>query len=219
MSILVIACSVLKNEFLAVNSDGAHFEFLEQGLHKSPDKMRLAIQEKIDEVNNDIDYVALGYGLCGNGTRGIQAKKQPLVIPRAHDCITCWLGSLERHLQEHGKAPGSYYLTKGWIEEAKAPLATFDEYKERYGLETAEWVIKEEFKNYTRLALITTRAYDPAEYRKYAQSNAAFLGVKYEEIAGSLFLFEKMMKGEWEDNSFIVLQPGDEITQKMFLTF
>lgn len=78
---LVIACSVLKNEFLAVNSDGAHFEFLEQGLHKSPDKMRPAIQEKIDEVNNDIDYVALGYGLCGNGTLGIKAKKQPLVIP------------------------------------------------------------------------------------------------------------------------------------------
>ena len=219
MRMLVIACSVLKNEFLAVNPDGARFEFLEQGLHRTPDKMRPAIQEKIDEVSDDIDFIVLGYGLCGNGTLGIRARKIPLVIPKAHDCITYWLGSLERHMQEHNKTPASYYLTKGWIEEAKAPLAAFDEYKERYGWETADWVIKEEFKNYTRLALITTGAYDPAQYRKYAQINATFLGVKYEEIAGSLALFEKMMKGEWRDNGFIILKPGEEITQNMFLSF
>lgn len=219
MRMLVIACSVLKNEFLAVSPDGAHFEFLEQGLHRTPNKMRLAIQEKIDSANGDVDFIVLGYGLCGNGTLGIRAREIPLVIPKAHDCITYWLGSLERHMQEHGKAPASYYLTKGWIEEAKAPLAAFDEYKERYGWKTADWVIKEEFKNYTRLALIVTGAYDPAQYRKYAQINAIFLGVKYEEIAGSLALFEKMMKGEWGDGGFIIIPPGEEITQNMFLSF
>jgi len=212
------ATYIPKNKFLAVNPDGAHFEFLEQGLHKAPAKMKPAIQEKIDEAKQDFDYIVLGYGLCGNGTLGIRAREIPVVIPRAHDCITYWLGSRERHLQEHSKAPASYYLTKGWIEEAKAPLATFDEYKERYGLKTAEWVIREEFKNYTRPALITTGAYDPAQYRQYAQSNAAFLGVNYEEITGSLALFEKMIRNEWEDNGFIILQPGEEITQMMFLS-
>ena len=50
MKLLVIACSVLKNEFLATNPDGAHIEFLEQGLHQTPDRMRVVIQEKIDEA-------------------------------------------------------------------------------------------------------------------------------------------------------------------------
>jgi len=84
MKLLIIACSVLKNEFLATNPDGVHIEFLEQGLHQTPDKMRLVIQEKIDEVNSGgFDYILLGYGLCGNGTLGIKARDIPVVIPKA----------------------------------------------------------------------------------------------------------------------------------------
>lgn len=217
MKILIIACRVLINEFRAVSPNGLHIEFLEQGLHKTPNKMGPAIQDKINEVGNDIDYIVLGYGSCGNGTVGIGAQRQPLVIPRAHDCITFWLGSAERHQQEHKKTPGTYYLTKGWIEEAKSPIATFNEYKERYGAETAEWVIREEFKNYTRLALVSTGAYDLAEYREHARENAAFLGVDYEEIEGSLALFEKITKSKWDKNDFAILKPGEEVAQKIFL--
>jgi len=219
MKLLVMACSVLKNEFLATNPDGAHIEFLEQGLHQTPDKMRLVIQEKIDEVNSaGFDYIVLGYGLCGNGTLGIKARDIPIVIPKAHDCITYWLGSLERQQQEHSKAPASYYLTKGWVEEAKAPIATSNEYKQRYGAEKATWLIREMFKNYSRIALIDTGAYDPDQYRPYARENADFLGAKYEEIQGSLALFDKLMKGKWESNSFIIIRPGEEITQNMFFS-
>ena len=218
MKLLIIACSVLKNEFLATNPDGARFEFLEQGLHQTPDKMRLAIQEKIDKAGDGFDYIVLGYGLCGNGTLGIKARDIPVVIPKAHDCITYWLGSLSRQQQEHGVAPASYYLTKGWIEEAKAPKDTFKEYEERYGPKTAQWLIGEMFKNYTRVALIDTGSYDPEQYRSYARENADFLGAKYEELQGSLALFESLMKGEWANNSFIIIKPGEKITQNMFFS-
>ena len=109
-------------------------------------------------------------------------------------------------------------MTKGWIEEGKPPLALLEEYAQRYGRETAEWVISEEFKHYTRLALVDTRAYDLAIYRNHAQANATFLSVAYEEIKGSLAIFEKMVKGQWGKDEFIVLQPGEEITQRMFLS-
>jgi len=219
MKILIIACRVLINEFQAVSLPEIHLEFLEQGLHKTPDKMRLVIQEEVHQANDSFDFILLGYGLCGNSTLGIKAESVPIVMPKAHDCITFWLGSLAKHWQEHNKAPGTYYLSKGWIEEAKSPMATFHEYKERYGAKTAEWVIRETFKNYTRLALIATGAYDPAEYREHAQANAAFLGVDYEEIGGSLLIFEKMMRSQWDKDDFIIIQPGEEITQKMSLSF
>ena len=74
------------------------------------------------------------------------------------------------------------------------------------------------FKNYSRLALIDTGAYDPDQYRSYAQENADFLGTKYEEIQGSLALFDKLMKGEWENDSFIIIKPGEEIAQNMFFS-
>ncbi|MBA7711121.1 hypothetical protein ES703_120075 [subsurface metagenome] len=47
---------------------------------------------------------------------------------------------------------------------------------------------------------------------------AAFLGVAYEEIKGSLAFFEKMVNGQWDKDKFIILQPGEEITQMMFLS-
>jgi len=218
LKLLIIACSVMKDELMAVSVPGVRFEFLEQGLHRTPTKMPILIQEKIHQADDKIDYIVLGYGLCGNGIVGVKAEKQPLVIPKAHDCICLFLGSRKARRKEQQKAPGTYYLTKGWIEDGKPPLALLEEYTQRYGRETAEWVISEEFKHYTRLALVDTGTYDLPTYRNHARANATFLGVAYEEIKGSLAFFEKMVKGQWDKDEFIILQPGEEITQMMFLS-
>ena len=100
LKLLIIACGVLEAELTAVSAPGVRFEFLEQGLHLTPDKMPAVIQEKIHQADDGIDYIVLGYGLCGNGIVGVKAEKQPLVVPRAHDCIGLFLGSLEAHLSE-----------------------------------------------------------------------------------------------------------------------
>jgi hypothetical protein len=107
-------------------------------------------------------------------------------------------------------------LTKGWIEEGKPPLALLEEYTQRFDRETAEWVIGEEFKHYTRIVLVDTGAYDLLTYRNHARANAAFLGVAYEEIKGSLAFFEKMVKRQWDKDEFIIRQPGEEITRRAF---
>lgn len=218
MELLIIACGMMKDELMAVSVPAVQFEFLEIGLHRTPAKMPATIQEKIHRADNRIDYIMLGYGLCGNGILGVKAERQPLVIPKVHDCINLFLGSCEARQKEQQEAPGTYYLTKMWIEEGTPPLALLEEYTQRYDRETAKWVIGEEFKNYTRLALVDTGAYDLSDYRDRARANAAFLGVAYEEIRGSLALFEKMVKGQWDEDEFIILQPGEEITQRLFLS-
>lgn len=215
--ILVIACRVLKHELEAVDGSGVCIEFLEQGLHRTPSKMPAAIQEIIDQAGEDVDYIVLGYGTCGSGIVGVKAGRQPLVIPRAHDCISFWLGSAEAHRKEHERVPGTYYLTRGYIEEGQSPLGSYEEYKERFGEETARWVINEEFKNYTRIALIDTGAYDLEAYRQTARANAEFLGLSYEEIEGSLDFFKKIISGQWDEKEFIILPPGTEFTQTTML--
>jgi hypothetical protein len=214
---LVIACNITKEELLHVQSDGASFVFLEQSLHRTPQKMKGAIQEEIDKAENwDGDQIVLSYGLCSNGILGIRANRHSLLIPKVHDCITLFLGSNDRYMEEHHKEPGTYYLTKGWIEEKKSPLGIFEEYCQRYGKETAEWVIKEELKNYTRIALIDTGLRLQETHRKHALENARFLNLRFEEIKSSLEFFEKMVHGMWEKD-FILLKPGEEVTQDLFL--
>ena len=218
MEILVIACAVMKNELESVKTADINFQFLELGgLHDRPSAMAQTLQEKIKNADRKVDYVVLGYGLCGNGIVGVKAEEQPLVIPKADDCFTLFLGSLKARRKEHNKAPGTYYLTKGYIDEAKSPLLMFEEYTKRYDRETAGWLIQELYKNYTRLVLLDMGISDLTSYRKHAQDNASFLGVSYEEIKGSLGFFEKMVQGKWNTGEFFVLQPGEEVTQEMFL--
>ncbi len=215
---LVIACNIMKDELLRFQKNGISFVFLEQSLHRTPQKMKPIIQEEIDRAESwEGDYIILSYGLCSNGIVGVKSKNHSIVIPRVHDCIALFLGSTERFMEEHKKEPGTYYLTKGWIEEGKSPLGVYQEYCQRYDRETAEWVIKEELKNYTRIALVDMGADLSETHREHAKENAQFLHLRYEEINGSLAFFEKMIRGCWGED-FIILKPGEEVTQELFLT-
>jgi hypothetical protein len=217
MKYLVIACNIMKDELLRFQMKGISFVFLEQSLHRTPQKMKPIIQEEIDRAKSwDGDYIILSYGLCSNGILGVKPKSHPIVIPRVHDCIALFLGSWEKYMEEHKKEPGTYYLTKGWIEEGKSPLGIYQEYCQRYDKETAHWVIKEELKNYTRIALVDMGTDLPEGLREHARENARFLHLRYEEIKGSLAFFQKMLQGTW-DRDFIILKAGEEVTQELFL--
>jgi hypothetical protein len=217
MQYLVISCNIMKDEILQFQGNGISFVFLEQSLHRTPQKMKEVIQDEINRADEwEGDYIILGYGLCSNGILGVKSNRHSIVIPRVHDCIALFLGSHERYLEEHHKEPGTYYLTKGWIEEAKSPLGVYHEYCGRYGMETAEWAIREELKNYTRIALVDTGLRLSESHRQHARENARFLNLRYEEIKGSLEFFERMLRGAWE-NGFVILTPDEEVTQSSFL--
>ena len=101
MRLKIIACEVLFREIClgaAYSANIISIEFLKRGLHDNPDLLRSDVQKKIDETDESIyEGILLGYGLCSNGTVGIQARGIPLVVPRAHDCVTFFLGSKEKY--------------------------------------------------------------------------------------------------------------------------
>ena len=217
MKRLVIACSIMKEELLHCPAEDVSFVFLEQSLHRTPQKMKEAIQEEIHKAEQwDGDDIVLGYGLCSNGVLGIRSNRHPLLIPRVHDCIAMFLGSAERFQEEHRQEPGTYYLTRGWIEEGKSPLRIFEEYCGRYRREMAEWAIREELKHYTRIALVETGLGITEAHREHARENARFFNLRFEEIKGSLAFFEKMLPGSC-NGDLIRLAPGEAATQEMFL--
>jgi hypothetical protein len=215
--LLVLACTVMEREIRRFENGRIEFKFLDYGLHHTPENMAKALQEEIDRASGgDHDGIVLGYGLCSNGVVGVHSPKQTLVIPRIHDCITLFLGSPKYYREESTRQPGTYYLTPGWIEKGQTPLSKFKSYAKSYDEETARWVIHEEMKNYTRIALIDTGVYSLEAYRRAAQENAKFLGVSYEELRGLPQLFEALICGPWENN-FLILKGGSSIQQEMFL--
>jgi len=60
---------------------GVDIRYLDQGLHRTPNKMAALVQEQIDEAAHYAKRVVLGYGLCSNGIVGVEARRQGLLVP------------------------------------------------------------------------------------------------------------------------------------------
>jgi hypothetical protein len=213
---LVIACATVIEEMLPLLPREVSHHVLDFGLHTDPARLRWALQQVIDEVDPAVDTIILGYGLCSQGVIGLKAAHSRLVVPRVDDCIAIFLGSGSAYREQTRSEPGTYYLTKGWIEVGESPFSEHEKTVQRYGPEKAERIYRIMLNNYTRLALINTGHYDLERYRDYARRTAAQFSLRYEEIQGSTDLVNKMINGPW-DEEFIVVQPGEAIALEHFL--
>lgn len=213
----VVACATVIEEILPILPEGVTYEVLDFGLHLTPENLRNRLQETIDAASAEADTIILGYGLCSMAVVGLRATGCTLVVPRVDDCIAIFLGSHAAYKRQIGQEPGTYYLTKGWIEVNDTPFAEYARLVERCGPEQAERLIKLMLKNYTRLALIDTGHYEQERYREYARHMARQFGLCYEEIPGSTALIKKMIYGPWDDD-FVIARPGDTISYADFKT-
>lgn len=219
----------MQREFGAVAERSGHavdVEFQEFGLHRTPDELREQTQQAIDRVpEGEFDYILLGYGICSRGLAGIIARHTPLVIPRAHDCITLLLGSRERYGREFAEYPGTYYYSSGWIERAGAleedgqyqsqkHLAErqhYLEYVEKYGEDNAQFLIEQESAwalQYSRAVLINTGLGAIDQYRAFTREIARSNDWEYVELRGDDRLMGGLVEGDWSEDEFLVVPPG-----------
>ena len=101
---------------------------------------------------------------------GLRANGCTLVVPHVDDCISIFLGSRDEYQKQIRAEPGTYYLTKGWIEVGDTPFSEYDRLVEKYGEKRADRLIRLSIKNYTRLALIDTGHGEMERHRAYAQA-------------------------------------------------
>jgi hypothetical protein len=212
---LVMACATVIEEMLPHLPPGMQHQVFDFGLHVNPEKLRRTLQEAIDAVSGQYDTIILGYGLCSQAIIGLQANGCTLVVPRVDDCISIFLGSRSAYLNQAHTEPGTYYLTKGWIEVGDTPFSEYERILQRFGKERAERIYHLMLANYKRLALINTGQYELEHYREYAQHMAERFNLRYEEIEGSDILVQKMLTGLWGEE-FVVVQPGEMILLEHF---
>lgn len=223
--VVVIACKVFQDllERLLPSDVADQLTFLDYGLHRFPKVLSQAVQEQIDGIQEP-SRILLGYGLCGNGLQGIRAEQHTLIIPRADDCIAILLGSYEAYLREFSENPGTYYLTKGWLESGSDPLKEYHEAVEKYGAENAAWIMDQQYMNYTRLVFVAHTREDLETYRPRALEVAEYCkrwGMKYEEVHGSEAYIRNLVQAvstlSESDEQFLVIPPGESIEQSQFL--
>lgn len=225
LPLVVIACQVFQQllENMLPPEQVSSITFLDYGLHSVPNKLRSTVQEQIDAIEEP-SLILLGYGLCGNGLHKIVAGKHTLLISRTDDCIAIFWGSYRRYLDEFNSNPGTYYLTKGWLESGSNPLKESREYAEKYGADMAEYLMDTQYKHYRRLIFVAHNQADLDAYRPQAEEVAEYCqrwGMNYEEVLGSdayvRALVEAALSIEKAGDEFIVVPPGGKLTQMDFL--
>lgn len=215
---MVIACATVIEEISPFLPADVPYEILDFGLHLHPDDLRKNLQHKIEEASPHADVLLLGYGLCSMAVIGLEARSATLVIPRTDDCIGIFLGSCAAYRAQIQQEPGTYYLTKGWIEVGDSPFEEHQRLVQKYGEAKAERMTRLVLRNYKRLGFINTGQREIERYRAYAQQAAKRFDLQFEEIEGSPALVRKLVSGPW-DEEFVVVPPGQTVRFEDFASF
>ena len=220
---IIIACRVMQELLETMLPKDMPRVYMDILLHNTPKKLAAALQEKIDAVVESSNII-IGYGLCGNGLVGVNARSHTLVIPRTHDCVAIFLGSHQRYVQRFYANPNTYYLTRGWLEANDEPLSDYRDYLRDYDQDTADYLVDTKYRHYRRLCMVGFSQQELDECRPMSQKVAEFCsarwGMTYEEILGSTALLEELLRIatniDRENSEFVVVLPGGEISADMF---
>ena len=233
MRFCLIACEVLYREVCLCTAQSRNIidiEFVGQGLHDvGTEKMRDYLQGIIDKAGSleKYDAILLGYGLCNNGLVGLSSEKIRMVVPRAHDCITLFLGSKERYRNYFDSNPGTYFKTTGWMERDHVTLdvdipmtgtqpgvpTDYEGYVKQYGEENARYIMEtlSGLKNYKRITYIEMGVAGESDYIEEARGDAAKESLDFERVSGDMGMIRNLLEGNWRDEEFMVVNPGEEI--------
>lgn len=232
MRLKLISCEVFYREMCAAvarSPNHVDIAFLPKGLHDMPSaQMRARVQEVVDAVEPGYDAILMGYGLCNNGVNGLVARGMPLVIPRAHDCITLFFGSKERYKEFFFSHPGTYFQTSGWIERGRAlgelqqasiphqlgMDRTLDQYIAEYGEDNGRFLfetLSQEAPHYGHCTFIAMGVAPDEHFAQVGREFADARGWDFRQEQGDMVLFQDLVDGRWRQEAFIVVPPGRRV--------
>jgi hypothetical protein len=228
MRLKCLACEALARVVYLCAARSRHLvdvELFRIGLHREPTDLRARLQERIDAAHGEgYDAVVMAYGLCGQSTAGLIARDVPVVIPRAHDCITLFLGDRQRYGHEFAERPGTYWYALDYAERSDGSLGLgadadmkaqdlYQEYVEKYGQDNAEYLMEVMGawrSHYDRAVFIDMSVGDSTAVEANTRQEATRRGWTFERMVGDLVLIRRLLSGEWQED-FLVLEPGQRV--------
>jgi len=177
-SILVITCSAVAREVNDIKKLGQwanmDLQSITADLHVTPEKIPLAVADKIDRARDQYDHIFVAYGDCGTSGELDRVLEERGVsrLPGAH-CYD-FLAGQETYAQLQEQEPGTFYLTDflaRHFERLVIGTLGLDRHPELRALY---------FGNYTRLVYLAQT--DSEELTGMARAAAKKLGLRFERI-------------------------------------
>lgn len=230
MRFKLICCEVFLREAciaIAGSANTVDPEFTPKGAHEQSDYLRRLIQSKIDAVEQEggYDAILLGFGLCGNSTAGIKARSIPVVIPRAHDCCTIFLGSKEKFVEYFKDNLSAEWSSAGYMERGDSYIRetdtgkllgldkSYEDLVEQYGEENAQYLWETLHPDFHGNELIFIQIPETAHlgYLEKLKTLADEQGKGVRVLDGDMRLIRGLINGDWNEKEYLVVPPGKEI--------
>jgi hypothetical protein len=177
-SILVITCSAVAREVNDIKKLGQwaqmDLQSITADLHATPEKIPLAVADKIDKAREAYDHIFVAYGDCGTSGALDKVLEQRGVsrLPGAH-CYD-FLAGEQTYARLQEEEPGTFYLTDFLARHfERLVIGTL-------GLDKHPELKSEYFGNYTRLVYLAQT--DSEELTEMAQKAADKLDLRFERI-------------------------------------
>lgn len=152
---------------------------------------------------------------------GLHSSRVPLVIPRGHDCTTLLMGSKEGYREYFDAVKGTSFISQGWAdhgfesEEERDLEALRQRYMEEYDDEDAVEFLMEMAKNsmvhYSCLTCIFWPEFPRQRLEEMGRRHAAENNWEFKTYEGSSSLLRDMLEGRWDEEKFLVVQPGQTV--------
>ena len=232
MLLKLISCNVFQREASWCIARSPHVidpEYTELGEHARSAGLRQVLQGRIDATEASgkaYDAILLLFGLCGNATVGLQARKTRLVIPRAHDCCTILLGSRARFVEHFGQAPSTPFSSAGYLErgdyflrttdDGEAKVQTGDAFQalvEKFGEEDAKYIWAEMHPDNGngKAVFIDLPQTRHLGYAEQFQAKAEAAGKQCVRLDGDIRLIENLLQDNWDEKEYLIVPPGSAI--------
>jgi hypothetical protein len=238
MTFKLIACEVFYREVCACVAASPHrvdIEFTPKGAHDKSDSLTraAAVQNRCGRGGEQAwDAILLGFGLCGNSTRGLAARKTRLVIPRAHDCCTIFLGSRERFRDNFKDNPSLPFSSTGYMERGGSSVHDasvsiipglgdkYEEYVRQYGEENAKYIMESLTASVShavdgqadiRWVFIDVPELSHLGFAEKCRAEAEASGRQFVLLPGEMRLVRGLVNGQWDPAEFLVVEPGQKI--------
>lgn len=217
---MVIACGVLEPEIRQFSENMDHvigLVFLPIGLHETPALLQRELQRVIDEAeaNPAVETIVMVYGLCGQGVENLRHSRCPLVIARAHDCVTLYLGDRSRYADMQREHPDNYWYHPGWIRDKASPGPDRAEhlrqqYAEKFDEEEVDYLLEMDraaLSHYSRATFVDLGVGDVKRDAAYTQTCAACQNWGFERVPGDPALLLALLSGDWDEERFLIVPP------------
>jgi hypothetical protein len=234
MYLKLLACDVLTREVCHCIARSPHtvdVEFTEKGQHEHSDGLRRILQERIDAMEaagKPYDAILLAYGLCGNATAELTARSTRLVLPRAHDCCTIFLGSRRRFRELFEDNPSRPFSSAGYMERGDGYLhdsttgkllgldRSYEDFVAQYGEENAGFIMESltlsrDAHTDDQVVYIDVPETSQPRCADECRDKAGEDGRRFVLVPGDLRLIRMLIDGDWSPGEFLVVEPGQSV--------